>query len=202
MRLGSSSKPNPSVNASRPEAVVIGTSAGALDALSAILPALPQSYRLPILVVVHLPPDTKSIMAELLQAKCKIIVREVEDKESIQGGTAYFAPPDYHLLVETDKRISLSTEEPVNYSRPSIDVLFESAADAYGASLIGIVLTGASSDGARGLETVTNAGGTALVQRPDLAYASAMPQAALILCPQARAETLEGIAAYLLEVGT
>ena len=119
------------------EAVVIGASAGALEALSVILPSLPADYGLPVLIVVHVPPDKKSLLAELFQAKCGIEVREAEDKEPIRGGTVYFAPPDYHLLVETDKSLSLSDDEPVFYSRPSVDVLFESAADAYGPSLIG-----------------------------------------------------------------
>ena len=114
------------------EAVVIGASAGALEALSVILTVSASRLSLPVLVVVHVPPDKKSLLAELFQAKCGIEVREAEDKEPISGGTVYFAPPDYHLLVETDKSLSLSDDEPVLYSRPSIDVLFESAADAYG----------------------------------------------------------------------
>jgi two-component system chemotaxis response regulator CheB len=114
------------------EAVVIGASAGALEALSVILPALPAGYGLPVFVVVHLPPDTRSILADLFQAKCHIPVREAEDKEPIRGGTIYFAPPNYHLLIEADRNVSLSSDEPVLFSRPSIDVLFESAADAYG----------------------------------------------------------------------
>lgn len=182
-----------------PGAIVVGASAGALEALSAILPALPGGYPLPILVVVHLPPDRKSLFADLLDAKCRLGVREAEDKEPIRGGTVYLAPPDYHLLVEADGRLSLSSEEPVRFSRPSIDVLFETAADAYGAGLVGIILTGANSDGARGLRAVLVAGGTALVQRPDTAYSPAMPQAALDLCPEARAMSLGEIAAYLME---
>jgi two-component system, chemotaxis family, protein-glutamate methylesterase/glutaminase len=182
------------------EAIVIGASAGALEALSAILPSLPANYRLPLLVVVHVPPDKKSILAELLQAKCSIKVREAEDKEPSSGGTAYFAPPNYHLLVETDRSLSLSNDEPVFYSRPSLDVLFESAADAYGPSLIAIVLTGANQDGAKGLKAVTEAGGTAIVQSPEGAYASAMPEAAIAECPGARVMSLREIAVYLLEV--
>jgi two-component system chemotaxis response regulator CheB len=186
---------------SRVEAVVAGASAGALDALSAILPALPNDYPVPVFVVVHLPPDKKSILADLLRAKCRVDVREAEDKEPIRAGTVYIAPPDYHLLVEADRRLSLSSEEPVFYSRPSIDVLFETAVDAYGAGLVGVVLTGANSDGARGLRAIADAGGLTLVQRPDLAYAPAMPQAALAACPGARAATLDEIAASLLEAG-
>ena len=136
------------------------------------------------MVVVHVPPDKRSILAELFQAKCRITVREAEDKEPISGGTVYFAPPDYHLLVETDRSLSLSSDEPVLYSRPSIDVLFESAADAYGPALIAIVLTGANQDGAKGLKAVVEAGGTAIVQSPEDAFASAMPEAALAACPE------------------
>jgi two-component system chemotaxis response regulator CheB len=182
---------------SRYQAVVIGVSAGALEALTVILPRLPSGYRLPLLIVVHVPPDKKSVMAELLRSKCQIDVQEATDKEPIKGGTAYFAPPDYHLLVEEDGRMSLSSEEPVLYSRPAIDVLFETAADAYGPALIGVILTGANSDGARGLKAVHDAGGTALVQTPALAYASIMPQAALSACPAAQALSLEDIADYL-----
>jgi two-component system chemotaxis response regulator CheB len=188
------------VTAASAEAVVIGASAGALEALSLILPALPADYRLPLLVVVHVPPDKKSILAELFQDKCVLAVREAEDKEPISGGTIYFAPPDYHLLVETGKSLSLSDDEPVLYSRPSVDVLFESAADAYGAGLIAIVLTGANQDGAKGLKAVAEAGGTAIVQSPQGAYAAAMPEAAIAACPGACIMSLKEIAAYLKDV--
>ena len=189
------------MNGLAPEAVVIGASAGALEALSSLLPTLPSDYRLPILIVVHLPADKTSLLAELLRARCAIRVREAEDKEPIEPGVAYFAPPDYHLLVEQDRRLSLSDDEPVLFSRPSIDVLFESAADAYGGGLIGIVLTGANSDGAKGLRAVIEAGGAAVVQSPGSAYAAAMPQAAIALCPDARVLPVNEIAAYLRKVG-
>lgn len=184
----------------RARAIVMGASAGAVEALSVILPLLPRHFPLPVIIVVHLPPDKNSVMAKLLQTKCRVDVREVEDKEPLLGGTVYIAPPDYHVLVERDGRLSLSSEEPVLFSRPSIDVLFESAADVYGPSLVGIVLTGANSDGARGLHAICAAGGTALAQRPEQAYASTMPQAALDACPGARALSLPDIAAYLHEV--
>jgi two-component system chemotaxis response regulator CheB len=127
------------MNGIQPQAVVIGASAGALEALTAILPSLPEHFPLPLMVVVHMPPDKPSVLADLFQAKCRIQVREAEDKEPLSGGTAYFAPPDYHLLVEADRCLSLSNDEPVLHSRPSIDVLFESAADAYGPALIGMM---------------------------------------------------------------
>jgi two-component system chemotaxis response regulator CheB len=183
------------------EAIVMGASAGALDTLSQILPALPAGYRLPVLIVVHLPPDRKSLMTELLQARCGVAVREAEDKEPISGGTVYFAPPDYHLLVENNRHLTLSDDEPVLYSRPSIDVLFESAADAYGPGLVGIVLSGANRDGANGLKAVAEAGGTVIVQSPDSAYAAAMPEAARLACPGARVLTPNKIASFLQDIG-
>ncbi|MBZ9676510.1 chemotaxis protein CheB [Mesorhizobium sp. ES1-1] len=181
-------------------AIVIGASAGALDALSVILPALPEGFSLPVIVVVHIPPDKRSVLAELFQAKCRVPVREAEDKEPIVGGTVYFAPPDYHLLVEADKHLSLSSDEPVLFSRPSIDVLFESAADAYGPALIAIVLTGANHDGAKGMRAVVDAGGSGIVQSPEGAFATAMPEAAIAMCPTASVLSLSAIAAYLQEV--
>jgi two-component system, chemotaxis family, protein-glutamate methylesterase/glutaminase len=182
------------------EAVVIGASAGALEALSVILPALPAQFRLPVIVVVHVPPDKPSVLAELLQAKCRIAVQDAEDKEPISAGTVYFAPPDYHLLVEAEKSLSLSTDEPVLHSRPSIDVLFESAADAYGSALIAIILTGANHDGAKGMKAVVECGGVAVVQSPKEAFAPAMPEAAITSCPNARVLSLSAIAAYLQKV--
>jgi two-component system chemotaxis response regulator CheB len=180
--------------------VVIGASAGALEALSLILPLLPADFEIPVIVVVHIPPDRPSVLAELFQGKCHLRVLEAEDKEPICGGTAYFAPPDYHLLVEANGTLSLSSDEPVLFSRPSIDVLFESAADAYSDGLIAIVLTGANEDGARGMSAVIKAGGTAIVQSPDGAFASAMPEAAIAMCPSAMIMPLDAIAEYLQKV--
>lgn len=182
------------------EAIVIGASAGAVEALTAILPPLRPGFRLPIIVVVHVPPDRRSAMAELFRAKSALDVREAGDKDEIAAGVIYFAPPDYHLLVEGDSTFSLSCDAPVLFSRPSIDVLFESAADAYGPKLIGIVLTGANSDGARGLKAIVDAGGQGIVQQPSTAFASAMPEAALRASPSAKSMTLEAIAAYLAKI--
>jgi len=184
----------------RAEAIVIGASAGALEALSVILPPLPASYALPLMIVVHVPHGKKSLLAEIFQAKCAIEVHEAEDKEPLRSGTAYFATPDYHMLVETDKSLALSNDEPVLYSRPSIDVLFESAADAYGPGLVAIVLTGANDDGANGLKSVAEAGGLAIVQNPVGAHACQMPEAAIRACPGARVLSLEEIAFFLLNL--
>lgn len=182
------------------EAIVMGASAGAVEALSAILPSLDLGFRLPVIIVVHLPADRRSAMADLFRAKCALDVREAEDKEPIAAGTIYFAPSDYHLLVEADRVLALSCDAPVLFSRPSIDVLFESAAEAFGRSLTGIVLSGANGDGAQGLKAIIDAGGNGIVQTPSTAFASAMPKAALEASPSAQAMTLEAIAEYLAEI--
>lgn len=179
------------------KAVVIGASAGGVQALSQILPALPGNFPCPILVVVHVPPRRDNALVQLLAAKCALQVKEAEDKEMAMGGTIYFAPADYHLLVEEGGTLALSSEEPVNHSRPAIDVLFESAADAYGPALTGIVLTGANHDGADGLRAVGAAGGIALVENPVTAEVSTMPSAALAACPSARAMSFADIVSQL-----
>lgn len=182
-------------------AVVIGASAGAIDALSRILPALPADFSAPILVVVHVPAD-RSELQGLFRPKCRIKVKDAEDKEPILPGTVYFAPPDYHLLVEADRTIALSVDDPVLYSRPSIDVLFESAADSYGSGLIGVILTGANEDGAKGLRAIEAAGGVVLVQAPSEAFARAMPEAALALCSKALCLPVDAIATHLASLET
>ena len=185
----------------RVEAVVIGASAGAIQALSEILPALPADFALPVLAVVHVPPDRKNALSALFARRCLLPVREAEDKEPLAPGTITFAPPNYHMLVETDRTIALSTDEPVHFSRPSIDVLFESAADAFGPNLLAVVLTGANEDGARGLLAVARAGGTSLVQDPASAPSPEMPRAASSAVPQARVETLRMIAEQVIKAG-
>jgi two-component system chemotaxis response regulator CheB len=182
------------------KAVVIGGSAGAVQALSIILPKLPASYPAPILIVVHVPPDRDNALVQLFGSKAAITVKEAEDKEPALPGVAYFAPPDYHLLVESDGTLSLSSDELVNHSRPSIDVLMESAADAYGAGLAGVLLTGANDDGAKGLKAIVEAGGTAIVEDPAHAYAATMPASACKACPAARVVSLEAVAPTLIEL--
>lgn len=185
---------SPAIN---PRAVVMGASAGALEVLSMILPRLPAHFPLPIVVVVHLPPQRDSLLAQLLAAKCELKVVEAEDKDSLLPGTVYIAPPDYHVLIETDLSVSLSIEDEVLYSRPSINVLFESAADACGDALIGIVLSGANEDGAQGLKAIAEAGGITLVQQPETASSATMPRAALQRCPGAQVMDPDNIARYL-----
>ncbi|NJC05731.1 two-component system chemotaxis response regulator CheB [Sphingomonas kaistensis] len=180
-------------------AVVIGASAGAVQALSEILPRLPADYPLPVLVVVHVP-SAPSGLTTLFSTKCAMAVVEPDDKEMLAPGTIYFAPPGYHLLVEPGGSVALSADEPVLYSRPSIDVLFESAADSFGPALLGIVLTGANEDGARGAAQIVAQGGSVLVEDPATAYAATMPAAALAHCPAARALSLDAICEALISV--
>ena len=185
----------------RVEAIVIGASAGAVHALSRIMPVLPADYPIPVLIVVHIPADRSDLLAPLFQARCRLVVKEAEDKEPMSPGYVYFGPSDYHLLVEADRTLCLSVDEPVLYSRPSIDVLFESAADAIGAGLVGVILTGANEDGAVGLRAIGAAGGVALVEDPQTAFTPTMPRAALRLCAEAQSMSLDAIAAFLVRLG-
>ena len=161
------------------DAVVIGASAGGVHALQALLGALDADFPPAVLVVLHLPPGRESLMAELLGAACALPVAEALDKQPVRGGTVTLAPPDYHLLVEPEHCLALSVDDPVLFSRPAIDPLFESAAAAYGPRLLALLLTGASTDGSAGLAAVRRRGGQAWVQDPASASAATMPAAAL-----------------------
>lgn len=187
----------PSLSGRRYDGVVIGASAGGVEALSVLLPALARGFPAAVFVVLHLPRERPSLLVQVFQPKCALRVCEAVDKEPVTAGTIYFAPPDYHLLVDAGPQVALSADELVNYSRPSVDVLFESAADVYGERLLGIVLTGASQDGAAGAEAIERAGGTVVVQRPDCAHSPAMAQAALRRVPDAVPLALGEIAELL-----
>jgi len=162
-------------------AIVIGGSAGAFDVLSLLLRTLPPELPAAVAVVLHLLPHRPSGLATVLQHVCALPIKEAEDKEPVDPGIVYLASPSYHLLIEEDRRFSLSVDEPVHFSRPAIDVLFESAADAYGRELCGVLLSGANQDGARGLLRVRSAGGLSAVQAPSTALARTMPEAAVAL---------------------
>jgi two-component system, chemotaxis family, protein-glutamate methylesterase/glutaminase len=183
--------------ADRIEAVVIGTSAGGVEALLALLPALPAGLRAPVFVVLHLPRERPSLLVDIFGPKCAVPVREAVDKEPISAGTVYFAPPDYHLLIDDGPIVSLSDDEPVHHSRPSIDVLFESAADAFGPGALAILLTGGNEDGAAGVAAVREAGGIVVVQDPEEAYAPTMVEAALARGPVHHRLRLADIAGLL-----
>jgi two-component system chemotaxis response regulator CheB len=181
----------------RLDGIVIGASAGGIEALSILLPALPEGLRAAVLIVLHLPRERPSLLVEIFQPKCVLPVQEAQDKEPVARGSVYFAPPDYHLLVDEGPRLALSADELVHYSRPSIDVLFESAAQWYRQRLLGIILTGANEDGAAGLAAVHQAGGTTIVQQPETAHASVMVESALKRSPVDMVLTLEEIAGLL-----
>ena len=161
------------------DAMVIGASAGGVEALSRLLPAFPASFAPVVIIVLHLPADASSDLATLYAPRCKLPVRELSDREPLIGGTVYFAPAGYHSLVNADRRCALSIDEAVLFSRPSIDVLFESAAWTYGARLLGVLLTGASADGAHGMGVIRAEGGHTWAQDPREARASTMPLAAI-----------------------
>lgn len=179
------------------EAIAIGASAGGVEAVCTLLRGLGTGMRAAMMLVLHLPPGRSTTLAQLLGRYTKLTVKEAEDKEPVEPGTIYLAPPDYHLLVEPDKRFTLSADEPHRFSRPSIDLLFESAAYAYRDRLLGVVLTGASSDGAAGLAAVRALHGRAWVQDPAEASASVMPNAAIAQAGADRIMPLSAMAAAL-----
>jgi two-component system chemotaxis response regulator CheB len=184
---------------SRPliEAIVVGASAGGVEALLNIFTPLRKGFTLPVLVVLHLPDERNSQLAQVFRHRLAIPVEEARDKQDIRPGTLYVATPGYHLSIEADRSLSLSLEEPVHHSRPSIDVLFESAADVFGPGLLAVVLTGANSDGAKGLARVKELGGITVVQDPKEAQVSTMPEAALALHEPDHILTLQGIGQLL-----
>lgn len=169
--------------AQRVDAVVIGASAGGIEALSILLPALPPGLRAAVFVVQHLPRDRASLLVDIFAPRCAVTLQEAQDKLPIEPGNVYFAPPDYHLLLDAGPQLALSVDAPVHYSRPAIDVLFQSAAELYGPRLLGIVLTGGNQDGAEGLAAVRAAGGLTAVQDPADAQMPLMPECALAKGP-------------------
>lgn len=183
------------------EAVVIGASAGGINALLHIIPKLPENFRLPIIVILHMPNTFESKLAEIFQHYAVIPISQAQDKEYIKAGQLYFAPPGYHLSIEPNRSFSLSCEEPILFSRPAIDILMSSAADAYGKNLAGFLLTGASADGAAGLVAIKNAGGLTVVQDPQEAEIKMMPQAAIDLQQPGLILNLEDMSALLICLG-
>lgn len=179
------------------DAVVVGGSAGALEALQEILPALPPRFGAAVVVVVHMQRHRPSLLQEVFAPRCALPVREAQHGTLLEPGVIVFAPPDYHLLVDAGPRLCLSVDAPVHFSRPAIDVLFESAADQFGERLVGMLLSGANADGAAGLAAIGRLGGATMVQAPASAQAEAMPLAGLaawdadhVLAPDALAATL------------
>lgn len=182
------------------KAIVIGASHGGLEALKLILPGFKQGFPLPVIVVLHIGDHNNDPFIRYLNQLCELPVKEAELNEPIASGIIYFAPPNYHLLIDDNYSFTLSTEEKVNFSRPSIDVTFESAAWVFTTSLIGVILTGANSDGAKGLLAIKKLGGKTIVQNPCSAMSPTMPRFALKLVKPDFKLNLEGIIQKLNEL--
>lgn len=182
------------------KAVVVGSSAGGLNALKTLLKNLKKEFRLPVIIVQHISPDSENYLVHILNDLKVLKVKEADEKEHPVPGFAYVAPPNYHLLLETDQTFTLTVDERVNYARPSIDVLFETAAEAYREQLIGIILTGANNDGSLGLKRIKELGGMAIVQDPETAEVDSMPRAAIEACAVDHVFSLEEISAFLNEL--
>ncbi|MBX2988637.1 MAG: chemotaxis protein CheB [Bdellovibrionaceae bacterium] len=183
-----------------PRLCVIGTSAGGVKALQTVLAGLPASFPVPIVVVHHLPPTAKIDVQAVFGRLSLLPVIEAEDKMPLEDGCVYIAPPAYHLLVERTASLALSMDELVNFSRPSIDLLFESAADSYRDGVVGILMTGANQDGAAGMEYIRKAGGHTIVQDPDTAEARLMPESALRRMTPNAVLPLEKIPLHLIQL--
>ena len=188
--------PNPQ-QLKRYQAVAVGVSFGGLQSLQTILPHLPASLPVPIMVVQHHDPNGDNFLAHHLNSLCALQVKVAEEKEKATAGTVYLAPANYHLLVEDDHSFSLASDEKVNFCRPSIDVLFESCADVYADTLIGLILTGANSDGSSGIQAIKEAGGLTVVQDPQSAEAANMPESAIASAEIDHIIPLSEIAAFL-----
>jgi two-component system chemotaxis response regulator CheB len=191
---------NSAADLPRVEAIVVGASAGGVEALLTLLGSLRAGFGLPIIIVLHLPEERRSQLAEVFARRVALPVTEAIDKQDISPGTVYFATPGYHLSVEQDRSLSLSLEDRLHHSRPSIDFLFESAADVYGPALAAVLLTGANHDGARGLAQVKRQGGLTIVQDPQDALVATMPEAALKTHRPDHILPIRGIGRLLVEL--
>ncbi len=182
------------------EIVMIGVSAGGAEALMRLFSKLPGTLSIPIVIVQHLHPDQSDDYVNIFFPYSQLKVTEAREKVALEPRSIYIAPPNYHLLIERDKTLSLSIDKQVNFSRPSVDILFESGADAYGKAAIGIVLTGANSDGAAGLRYLAQRGGLTIVQSLDEAKFPDMPSAALEACDVDYVLTLDEIAGLITKL--
>jgi len=161
------------------EAIVIGVSSGGMNAMKVMFSILPKDFNIPIIIVQHLSPRSENQWIKLLNNKSNLFIKEADEKEIIEPGNIYIAPANYHLLIETNKTFSLTIDERVNFARPSIDVLFESAAEAYKNKLIGVILTGSSNDGTKGIKRIQECGGLTIVQNPETSESAYMPTSAI-----------------------
>jgi len=182
------------------EAIVIGVSSGGMTALKFIFSVLPADFCIPIIIVQHVSSRSDDEWIKLLNNKSNLSIKEADEKEKIESGNVYIAPANYHLLIEDDKTFSLTIDEHVNFARPSIDVLFESAAEAYKNRLIGVVLTGSNSDGAKGVKRIKELGGMVIIQDPETAESSSMPQSAIATVQPDYILSLEEIVQLLIKI--
>ena len=182
------------------EAIVIGTSSGGMNALRFLFSALPVDFSLPIIIVQHISPRSDNQWIKLLNNNSNLYLKEADEKEKIEHGKVYIAPPNYHLMIEQNKTFSLTIDERVNYSRPSIDVLFESAAEAYKNKLIGVILTGSNSDGTKGIKRIKEYGGLTIAQDPETAESSYMPASAIAAIQPDYILSLENIIELLIKL--
>lgn len=177
--------------------IVIGGSWGGIQASIEILKDIPPDYNIPIILILHRLRNSDSGMQHIFAKKIKLETREIEEKEPVKPGILYLAPANYHVLLEHDFTFSLDSSEPENYSRPSIDVTFKDAAKVAGSHTAGIILSGASGDGSKGLQSIAVKGGIPIVQHPDQAEVDTMPRAAIDIVPDCRIFTIENIKAFL-----
>lgn len=182
------------------EAIVIGVSSGGMNAMKILFALLPEEFNIPIVIVQHISPRSDNQWIKLLNDKSNLHIKEADEKEKIESGNVYIAPPNYHLMIERDKTFSLTIDERVNFARPSIDVLFESAAEAYNSKLIGVVLTGSNNDGTKGIKRIKECGGLAIIQNPETAESSYMPASAIAAIKPDYILSLEGITELLIKI--
>lgn len=184
----------------RYEAIVIGLSSGGMNALKLLFSLLPMSFNIPIIIVQHVSALSDNQWIKLLNDKSNLNIKEADEKEKIENGTVYIAPANYHLLIEQNKTFSLTIDERVNYARPSIDVLFESAAEVYEDKLIGVILTGSNNDGSKGVKRIKDCGGFVIIQKPETAESAFMPSSAIATTIPDAVKSLEEIIELLINI--
>ena len=182
------------------EAIVIGVSAGGMNAMKILFSLLPEDFRIPIVIVQHISPRSDNQWIKFLNNQSNLNIKEADEKEKIEPGNVYIAPSNYHLLVEKNKTFSLTIDERVNFARPAIDVLFESAAEAYKNKLIGVILTGSNNDGTKGIKRIKDCGGLAIIQDPETAESAYMPASAIAAVQADYILPLDGIINLLIEI--
>ena len=184
----------------RYEAIVIGVSSGGMNAMKVMFSFLPKDFNTPIIIVQHISAHSDNLWIKLLNDQNNLSIKEADEKENIEYGKVYIAPPNYHLMIEKDKTFSLTIDERVNFARPSIDVLFESAAEAYKDKLIGVVLTGSNNDGTNGIKRIQECGGLTIIQDPETAESSYMPASAIAVIKPDYILSLEDIIQLLIKL--